>query len=255
MVVYPTLTATLPQNPNKFWAVPIIGILVKVIILIPQFIELMFLGIAWGFISIINSFIVLFTGKYWDTAYIFVIGIMRLTTKVTFYMFGFTDKYPGFDFAINDTFSIEMAKPENPNRLFAIPFFGGLARILLLIPFIIWQVILNYASVVGIFVSFAPVLFAGKYPESTFELGRDYTRITLATTAYMGGLSDSYPSFAISWNHKVVKIILIILGILLYLLNAVANSSSYKKNYSTNDYNMTPQTDYMQPSEDSSSTY
>ena len=257
MVVYPDLKATLPQNPQRFWAVPLLGILVKIIIVIPQFIELLFLSIAWVFVWIANSFVVLFTGKYWDTAYILTMGIMRLSTKVMFYMYGFTDKYPGFDFAIHDTYSIEMAKPEHPNRLFAIPVLGGLARIILLIPYFIWGTILYYGSGVGILVSFAPVLFAGKYPESTFELGRDYVRISLATSVYMSGLSDSYPSFAISWNHKVVKIILIILGVLLYIGDILSGDSrSTNKMYSPDTYNMESQTqDYMQPLEDSSSTY
>lgn len=222
--LYPTLSVTHIQNPNRLFAVPLLGILVKIILVIPVGIELIVLYIANFFITIANSFVVLFSGKYWDIAYSLNLGLMRLITKLYLYIYGLTDKYPGFDLTIQDPLiTLDIKKPESPNRLFAIPLLGGLARIILLIPYFIYQSVLNYAVGVGVIISSFPVLFTGKYPKTTYEFARDFTRITLASTVYMSGLSDSYPSFWISMNHQAVKIILIIVGTLIFVTNSVTN--------------------------------
>ncbi|MFH1536247.1 MAG: DUF4389 domain-containing protein [Patescibacteria group bacterium] len=224
--VYPCLKAERIQNPNRLWAFPFFGFFVKVLILIPVFLELAFLNLILWFASLINSFFVLFQGKYWDEAYKLNLGLMRLSIKLTFFLSGLTDRYPGFSFEINDNFSVEIEKPKNPNRGFAVPFFGGLARFVLLIPFMIWIEVLRNIWIIVMVVSSIPVLFSSKYPQSTFELIRDYTRITLAATAYMTGLSDKYPSFSISMENKNIKIAFIIMGILFFLLTFLPNLNS-----------------------------
>jgi len=230
--IYPILSVTHIQNPNRLWAIPIFGILVKLILIIPVSIELFVLTIANFFITIANSFVVLFTGKYLDFAYVLNLGIMRLSTKLSLYIYGLTDKYPGFTFEIKDPLiTLDMKKPEHPNRLFAIPLLGGIARIILLIPYFIYQSVLSYAVVVGVIISSFFVLFIGKYPEATYELVRDHMRVTLATNAYMTGFSDSYPSFWISMNHKTAKIILIIIGVLLFVANMFSSRSKNTKQY------------------------
>lgn len=229
--VYPVININHPEKPNRLFAVPLIGFLIKIIILIPVAIWLGLLSLVTSPVTLINSFIVLFTGKYWMTSYQLNLGLIRLYTKVTFFMFGLTDKYPGFGLSISD-FSVDVSYPEHPNRLFAIPILGGLIRIILIIPYIIYQYILSNATNIGVFFSFFPVLFMGKYPESTFELARDSVRVSQATTSYAAGLSDKYPSFHISMNHKVIKIILIIIGLLL-LLGSFSSGYASSKNKQT----------------------
>lgn len=218
--IYPRLTISHIQDPNRFYAVPLIGFLTKVIMSIPVFFELLFLEIALGFILLINSLVVLFTGRYWNFAYKLLLGVMRLSVKMNLFFIGLTNKYPGFGLEINDLLiSFEVEEPKSPSRLFAIPAFGGLLRIILLIPYFIFQSVISSASQIGIFGSFLPVLIFGKYPESTYELARDSTRVGQATLVYLSGLSDSYPSFWISMNHKIIKIVLIVIVIVSSLLN------------------------------------
>ncbi len=215
---YPAIQIQHPKNPNRFYAFFLVGFLVKIILLIPIFIELFFLGIGEIIVTIINSFVVLFTGKYWQSAYSYNLGIIRLVTKITFYVQGLTDKYPGFDFETRG-FSLKMDCPKKPSRLFAIPVFGGIVRILFMIPYGIYSQVLGHGAFAGVFVSSFPVLFQGNYPESTYEFARDSVRVNQALTFYLMGLSDSYPSFHISMNHKNIKIALIIAGIILTILN------------------------------------
>lgn len=215
--LYPIINIGQNEKPNRFYAIPLIGYLIKIIILLPVIIWLMILMIGEFFVSIINSFIVLMTGKYWKTAYNYNYNLLRLAIETHYFTFGLTDKYPSFSRAIQDNSSVDVIYPECPNRFFAFPLIGGFIRIVLLVPYGIYQYVITYAAYTGVVFSSLPVLFMGKYPESTYELARDSVRVSQAIFVYMMGLSDKYPSFHLSMNHKVIKIILIIIGTLLML--------------------------------------
>lgn len=232
--MYPILEINRNTTANRFYAFPLIGFLVKIIMLIPVGIWLILVGIAVVVINmIVNPFVVLFTGKYWQTAYGLTIGYMRLNTKVLAYIYGLTDKYPYFKFSIPD-FKVNMACPERPSKFFAVPILGGFVRVFLIMPFSIFYTFINYAYSIGWFGSFAKVLFQGQYPESTHQLGRDTIRLALASSVFMLGLNDNYPSFEIDLkNNKGIKFMLIFLGALIYFLANSANSfTSALNNYS-----------------------
>ncbi|OGH18198.1 MAG: hypothetical protein A3F31_00405 [Candidatus Levybacteria bacterium RIFCSPHIGHO2_12_FULL_38_12] len=210
--LYPSFSVVYIQNPNRIYAIPILGFLIKFFICIPQYIMLFFLGIALLIVVfIINPFVVLFSGKYWNTAYSLVVGVQVMSMKISLYFFGLTNTYPGFDLSTNGDFTLDIPKPETPNRLFAVPLFGGFARLILLIPFYFYMTIIEYVTFIGVAGSSFVVLFSGKYPESMYELIRDWHRLNLASSLYFVGIYDSYPSFWISMNHKNIKIALIAL--------------------------------------------
>lgn len=234
--LYPEFSVVHPQNPNRLYAVPLLGIIIKAIICIPQFIILFFVIIAWFFvIFIVNPFVVLFTGKYWSVAHSFAQGFFRFNTKILLFIFGLSDVYPGFNFDATKDFILTIPEPQNPNRLFAIPLAGGFVRYVLLIPFFIYQTVIEYAAGIGaIFGASFMVLFMGKYPESVFELTRDYVRLVLSFSMYMSGLRDDYPSFWISMTHKNIKIALISLAVLYILFS---NMLSMVASMATGRYN------------------
>lgn len=231
---YPTIKIDRILNPNRFYAFPFIGGFVKIIMIIPIGVYFGLLSIANFFIIIINSFFVLFTGKYWKVAYELNLGLLRLSTKISFFFSGLTNKYPGFSLTIEDEYSLDINYPENPNRLFALPILGFVARFVLLIPYFVYAYVIQSASNIATLASSLIVLVKGYYPETTFELNRDSVRLSQATTAYIIGLSDKYPNFWISMNHKRMKIFLIILGIISIILNS--SSHGRKTNTQTNYY-------------------
>lgn len=243
--MYPELKVSHIQNPNRLYAVPLLGFLVKIIMLIPVGIWLLLLSIASFFVVVlVNPFFVLFTGKYWDSAYKLALGVMRLTARTTLFFAGLTDKYPGFSLENEGDISVNIPMPQNPNKLFAIPLLGGVIRIVLMIPYFIWENILSNAAALGMIGSSVPVLFMGKYPESTYELYRDHTRVLLGVSTYMSGLSDTYPSFWISMNHKGIKIVLLVLGALMAISNSSSKNSQYNQQYQyqvPNTYNQSMQ--------------
>lgn len=223
--IYPTIKIGVIQNPNRLYAIPLVGILIKVLLLIPVAIVMLFLSL-WAVIAIllINPFVVLITGKYWRPAYSINVWLMKLSAKIIFYIYGLTDKYPGFNMNINDNYTIEIPYPENPSKLYAIPILGILIRSIFLIPYFIFANIIDTASAIGtFFLAWAVVLFKGKYPEGLFELSRDSIRLSLSSWAYMSGLSDRYPSFYISMAHDKIKIILIAVVIILNSFNIVSD--------------------------------
>lgn len=71
--------------------------LVKWLLAIPHYIVLIFLGLAAFVVIIIAWFAILFTGRYPQGLFDFVVGVMRWGTRVAGYAFILvTDKYPPF---------------------------------------------------------------------------------------------------------------------------------------------------------------
>lgn len=234
--IYPQINVTKIENPNRFYAFPLLGIFFKLIILIPVFIFLYIVQIFALIITLINSFVVLFTGKYWKFAFELNKGLISYVLKYTFYLTGLTNKYPGFGLEIKDDFSILIDYPEKSSRTYAIPILGGIIRSLMLIPFGIYTIIIIYGTYLGVFAASFVVLILGRYPDSVFELVRDSTRLMLAQSVYSLGLTDKYPSYKISWDHKPIKITLIAVGVLLVLSQILLSLTSNNKP----QYKMTP---------------
>lgn len=211
---YPNITASIPTNPSRFWAVPVIGGLIKCLILLPVAIELILISLFVAILMLVNPFYVLINGKYLPFAYQWILKLMRLSVKFNFFLYGVTDKYPGFGFEISDSFSVSIPYPENPNKLFAIPLIGALIRLIFIIPFDIFlQVVYVASGISSIFSSFI-VFFQGRFPETNYDLAVDYTRVYQSLAMYQYGISDTYPSFRLNMRHKKLKVFLLILGLI-----------------------------------------
>jgi len=85
------------------------------------------------------------------------------------------------------------------------------------------------------FLSWFVVTFKGTLPESLYEFEKDSLRVSVASSLYVLGLSDTYPSFAISMNHQTAKILLLIAGTILMISNS--STSHNKKTMTEYKYN------------------
>ena len=190
-----SLTIAYLENPNRLWAIPVIGGAVKLVIVIPVSIWLLLVDFAAIFLSIINAFVVLLTGRYWQPAYALAVGSMRLTAKANCFNLGLSDTYPGFSLESSDDVRLEFAMPTKPNRLLALPLVGGIFRFAVLVPIFIFLFVIGILVVLVFWFAWIPVLLFGRYPEGLFSLMVYAQRLQLKLSAYTFGLTDRYPLF------------------------------------------------------------
>jgi hypothetical protein len=84
------------QSINRLWGIPILGQLVRVILLIPHFIVLWILGIVTGFLIFFAWVPVLLLGHQAELVYMLAGGTIRWGTRVACYLLLLTDQYPPF---------------------------------------------------------------------------------------------------------------------------------------------------------------
>jgi len=175
--------------------------LVKWLLLIPHYIVLFFLWVAFIIITILAFFSIIATAKYPRGMFDFNVGVLRWTWRVGFYSYQAlgTDKYPPFTLkAGNYPADLDVAYPEELSRglvlvkwwLLAIPqyivvsiFLGGLGP--------------RNGGLVSVLAIFAAVatLFRGRYPKGIFEFVLDMDRWSYRVATYAALMTDRYPPF------------------------------------------------------------
>lgn len=188
-----TFSVAYPENPNRLWALPLVGGMAKLVVVIPIGIWLILVAYAAFLLCIVNGFVVLLTGKYWGPAHMLALGAMRLSVKANCFFLGLSDTYPGFSLDSSDDVRLEMTMPKRPNRFFALPLVGGIVRLAILVPVFIFLFVLGLLVMCVYWFTWIPVLLLGKYPEGLFNLMVFVQRFQLKLSAYTFGLSDRYP--------------------------------------------------------------
>lgn len=87
-----------PERSSRVLNLPWIGILIKLVLLIPHLIVLEFLLLAVLLITLVAEFAILFTGSYPEGLHNFVVGVGRWWLRTTAYSIALTDRYPPFSF-------------------------------------------------------------------------------------------------------------------------------------------------------------
>lgn len=191
---------TRQESYSRLYAVPILGIVIRAVLLIPHLIALYVLGAILGLVHLVAWIPVLFSGTYPQWAYSVTTGVLRWGVRVGGYYFGLTDKYPPFSMSGDDDYPIQVSfqYPSNPGKMYAIPLIGYVIRVVLLVPHLIALYVLG--AVVGIMQLFLwiPVISSGQYPEMGWSVVGGYLRWSARVYGYLYGLTDEYPPFQLA---------------------------------------------------------
>jgi hypothetical protein len=198
-----------PQVSRGLW-------LVKWLLVIPHYVVLAFLWIAFAVLSVFAFFAILFTGRYPRSIFDFNVGVLRWSWRVAYYAYGAlaTDRYPPFSLRERTDFPahLEVEYPENLSRrlvlvkwwLLAIPHYlivgiflgGGLYATNVIgssddAPWMWGGGLIGLLAVIAAVV----LLFTGKYPKQLYDLVLGLNRWVLRVAAYAGLMTDEYPPF------------------------------------------------------------
>ncbi|MEU9020358.1 DUF4389 domain-containing protein [Actinomadura sp. NPDC048394] len=182
--------------------------LVKWLLLIPHYVVLFFLGIAFTALTVVAFFVILVTGRYPRTIFDFNAGVLRWAWRVAFYGYGAlgTDSYPPFTLADDPTYPARLSidAPERLSRglvlvkwwLLAIPHY-------LVVSLLIggsmgaehWGWDTPGLDALLVLIVAIALLFTGRYPRGLFDLVMGIARWVLRVAGYAFLMTDRYPPF------------------------------------------------------------
>jgi hypothetical protein len=197
----------------------------RILLAVPHYFVLYFLGIAAGVVVFIGWWAALFTGLLPDFAVTFTTGYIRWLTRVTAYVMLLTDAYPPFSFEDDPRYPVRLAVAER-DRLNRVAVFF---RLILVIPASILRALVVFGSeAIVSFIAWLIVLFAGQMPASLHQAYTAVLRYSarvdcylyLLTPAYPGGLLGDGPAGPPEWQLRLTPsarqlvILFVALGVL-----------------------------------------
>ena len=170
--------------------------LIKWLLLIPHYVVLLFLGIGAMFVAFIAFFATLFTAKYPEGMWNYMVGVHRWALRVMSYHLLITDQYPPFTLqeTPEDTVRLKAEYPEHVARW--RPFFAWL----IILPYAIVAALIGYVAYVCSFLAFFTIIFTKRIPEGLFNVIRIALNWQLRAGFYSYWMSVEYPSF--EWDDE-----------------------------------------------------
>ena len=163
-------------------------------ILIPHAILLVFLTLGAAFVNMITFWIILFTGKYPDWSWNYLVKLLRYNMRVTASLLNLTDVYPEFGLGGSHpemNFDLPYQEEQSRGRLILRALFGMLMLLPHFIVLYFLQIGVAFVGMIGFFA----ILFTGKYPEGMFNFVVKFMRWQVRVSCWSTFLTPDYPAF------------------------------------------------------------
>lgn len=188
--------------------------LVKWLLLVPHYVVLAALAVAFAVVTVVAFVAVLITGRYPASLFAFNRGVLRWGWRVGFYGYSAlgTDRYPPFSLGEVPDYpaTLDLDPPERLSRglvlvkwwLLALPHYLVLGVLASGATWTVQRTTEGTATststgLLELLVLFAGValLFTGRYPRGLFDLVVGIDRWVLRVVAYAALMTDAYPPF------------------------------------------------------------
>jgi hypothetical protein len=161
----------------------------RLILVAPQLIVLLFVGIGAYFVTIVGWFAALFTGRLPESIAKFLLGYVRWTTRLNAYLYLMVDVYPPFSLDPDPAYPVDVIVTTGRLNRVAVFF-----RIILIIPALIVFLVLNQGMATFAFITWIVTLVKGKMPDAFFGASAAVFRYQARFIAYYLMLTSWYPS-------------------------------------------------------------
>ncbi len=192
--IYPMIT-TFDQTVtmSRLWGIPLVGVLVRSLVVIPHYIVLFFYAILVGLLQLVMWMPVLVNGRYPAWGYSFVGGFVRWTTRVQAYVVLAASAYPPLSVGGYHDVDVQWDHSQPVARWAGIPILGIWIRLILLIPHFILLWFLGVAVAFLSLFTWIPVLVNGRYADWAYRIVGGQIRWQNRITCYLLLMTGPYP--------------------------------------------------------------
>ncbi|MFC9670739.1 DUF4389 domain-containing protein [Streptomyces sp. NPDC056949] len=236
----PALDVPAPERQRR-WTV-----LLRWLLLIPQYVVLFFLAVAAFFVMIVGWFAALFMGRLPDGIFSFLSSVLAYETRVNASATLLVDRYPPFAFSAPE-YPVQIELRATPLNRLAVFF-----RLILFIPAAIVATLVRSGWVTICWVFWLIALVLGRLPAPLYAATAAVVRYSLRLNAYVLLLTPAYPKRLFGDEpvpaeevHSGTRPLLLdtaakVLVVLFLLLGLAAQIANNTVNYdSDDDYHIT----------------
>jgi hypothetical protein len=195
---YPVqLSVTSEREINRLWGIPYLGMLVRMILVIPHLVVVMVLAIGLYIWILLGWVPILVYGRVPAIAVQLVTELLHRYLRVCGYaLMLMPGPYPPLERGSPIPVALQVNLPSlQINRLWGIPFLGLFVRYIAAIPHLVVLAFFAIGVYLSLLVLWIPILIKGRYPEFAANLYRRFMVYAAGVAAYILLMPVPYPPF------------------------------------------------------------